>query len=498
MGFAEYANYDGLGLAALVRDKQISAAELLEEAIARAEQVNPRINAVVTRMYDQARETVAQLPAGPFAGVPFLLKDLQAGYAGVPMAGGSAALRGHVPKRDSELVRRYRAAGLVIFGKTNTPELGLQPVCEPKLFGPSHTPWKLGHTSGGSSGGGAAAVAAGIVPMAHGADGGGSLRIPAACCGLFGLKPTRGRTPAGPDASELWWGWAVEHGLTRSVRDSAALLDATAGALPGDAFHAAPPAGSYLEETQRAPGKLRVLFTRKPFINAEVHADCLAAVERTAQRLQALGHEVQEGDLGIDGRQFGRDFFTGVSVEIATELASISFLLGRRVRPGDVETSTYLCGLLGRQVSAVTWAQARLRLHAICRRVARTFETCDVILCPTLAQPPLRLGALTPVGAERALHGLIAKFGLSWLMRLPGVIDKTVSQNFSFIPFTPLANVAGLPSMNVPLDWNADGLPIGSMLTGRFGDDASLFRLAAQLEAAHPWAQRRPPVFAGA
>ncbi len=498
MAFCEYANYDGLGLAALVRERQISAAELLEEAIARAEQVNPHINAVVAPMYEQARHAVAEVPSGPFAGVPFLLKDLQAACAGAPMACGSAALRGYVPKRDSELVRRHRAAGLVIFGKTNTPELGLQPVCEPKIFGPSHTPWKLGHTSGGSSGGAAAAVAAGIVPMAHGADGGGSLRIPASCCGLFGFKPTRGRTPVGPAASELWWGWAVEHALTRSVRDSAALLDATAGALPGDAFHAPVPAGSYLEEIRHPPRKLRVLFTRQPFMAADVHPDCVRAAEGTAARLQALGHEVEEGALETDGRQFGRDFFTGVCVEIAAELNSVARGLGRKLRAGDVETSTFLCGMLGRQVSALAWAQARLRLHSLCRRVARTFETYDVMLCPTLAQPPLRLGALAPAGLERRLHQLIARFGLGFLMRLPGVIDKTVSQAFSFTPFTALANVTGQPSMSVPLDWNADGLPLGSMLTGRFGDEATLFRLAAQLEVAHPWAQRRPPVFAGA
>jgi amidase len=317
MSFSEYSSLDGLGLAALVRERKISPREVVDECLRRIERVNPRINAVVRVLPEQARAAADALSDGPFAGVPFLLKDLTAGYAGVPLSGGSQAFRDHVPKVDVELVRRHKAAGLVIVGKSNTPEFGLQPVCEPTLFGPTHTPWKLGHTSGGSSGGSASAVAAGLVPMAHGGDGGGSLRIPASCCGVFALKPSRGRMPTGPSASEQWWGYAAEHAITRSVRDSAALLDATCGSHPGDVNHLAPPARPFLGEVGVSPGQLRVLLIKEPLMPSKLHADCEAAVLNTGKRLLALGHRVEEGTLDIEPFDFARDFFLFVCVAMA-------------------------------------------------------------------------------------------------------------------------------------------------------------------------------------
>jgi amidase len=497
MGFVEYSSFDGLGLAALVRERKISARELTDEALARIERLNPRINAVVRVLADGARTAASgTLPTGPFTGVPFLVKDLVCEHAGTPMSSGSRAFRDFVSNRDLELARRQRAAGLVVVGKTNTPEFGLLPVCEPVLFGPTHTPWKLGHTSGGSSGGSAAAVAAGIVPMAHGGDGGGSLRIPAACCGLFALKPSRGRMPTGPGASEQWAGFAIEHAITRSVRDGAALLDATCGAQPSDTFQLPAPERPFSSEVGAPPGKLRVLFVREPFMPSQLHADCAIAVAATAKRLEDLGHIVEEGKLDVDPLVFARDFFLFICVAMASDIDAGSKLFGRKLRPSEIETSTWLASLLGRQASAVELVQARGRMLSVARAVARVLEQYDVVLTPTTAQPPVRIGELAPKGAERLLHRTIAALGLGFLLRLPGVVDATVKKSFSFVPFTSLANVAGLPAMSVPLDWNSDGLPIGSHFIGRLGDEATLFRLAAQLEQAHPWAAKRPPVHA--
>jgi amidase len=503
MAFAGYGAHDALGLAALVRDRQVTAAELVEAAIARIERVNPRLNAVVTPMFEEARRVAAgPLPAGPFAGVPFLLKDHTASCAGVPLTFGSRFCSGRIADHDSTLVRRHRAAGLIIVGKTNTPELGLVPVTEPQLFGPTRNPWDLARTPGGSSGGSAAAVAAGVVPLAHGGDGGGSLRIPASCCGLFALKPTRARTPVGPDSSELWGGFTVEHALSRSVRDSAALLDATSAPDP-DAQYAAPaPARPFLEETRTPPGRLRIAVNLTPPFPGRTHPDCAAAVEDAARLLGELGHQVERTELvteaGLDPVAIARDYFQLVCIEVATFIQRAEVVVGRRARRTDFERDTWICGMIGRRPAAVAALQARLRLQEVARRVSRFFATRDVLLTPTLAVPPLGLGGLRPHGLEDFLQALVVRFNLGFLLDLPGVIDKSVKQVFSFIPFTPLANVTGQPSMNVPLFWNAANLPIGTMYTARFGDEATLFRLAAQLEVARPWAGRRPPVHADA
>jgi amidase len=495
--------YDAVGLAGLVRSGKISAAEVVEEAIARIERTNPALNAVVTPMYDQARRAAAgALPDGPLRGVPFLLKDLGASCEGVSLSDGSRFCAGVVADHDSTLVRRYRAAGLVIVGKANTPELGLLPVTEPELFGPTHNPWDPTRTPGGSSGGSSAAVAAGLVPAAHGGDGGGSLRIPASCCGIFGFKPTRGRTPPGPDHSELWSGMVVEHAVSRSVRDSAALLDATGAPDPDAAFAAPAAAGPFSDELGRPAGKLRVALSLVPPFSAPIHPDCTAAAEDAGRLLADLGHQVEAvemvRELGLDQEGMARDFFLLVCTEVAAIIAEAEARVGRRAGHRDFERDTWLCGMIGRRRTAVEALRARARLQAASRKVAGFFATRDVLLSPTLAQPPVPVGGLKPRGAEAFLQGLVARFNLGFLLDLPGVIEKSVQQVFSFIPYTPLANYTGQPSMSVPLVWNAQGLPIGVMFTGRFGDDATLFRLAAQLEAARPWAQRRPPIHADA
>ncbi|HET6284359.1 MAG TPA: amidase family protein [Polyangia bacterium] len=500
MAIAEYDHLDGLGLAALVRARQITPAELLDEAIARLERVNPRINAVVTPLYDEARQTVAgTLPDGPFRGVPFLLKDLVAALGGAPLSFGSRFVSGYKPEADSNLVERYRKAGVVFFGKTNTPEFGIMPCTEPALFGPTLNPWGREFTPGGSSGGAAAAVAAGVIPVAHGSDGGGSIRIPASCCGLFGLKPTRGRTPVGPEYSELWGGLAVDHVVSRSVRDSAAMLDATTGPETTSRFHVSPSSRPFADEVGAPPGRLRIALTTRPHLalsDTKVHPDCLAANQDAGKLLASLGHDVEEVDLDVDALALARDFLLLVSVQIAAAIAEVSRIRQRGPRRGEIEVDTALMAMYGRQQSAVRFAQAQEHFNAVARKVTHFFESYDVLVSPVLGQPPIAIGALQPRGPEALARRVVAATGLSGVLRIPGLMTASVRPIFRFVPFTPLANVTGQPSMSVPLYWSKGGLPIGTLFTARYGDEATLFRLAAQLEEARPWWHRRPAVYA--
>jgi amidase len=501
LAIAEYGQLDALGLADLVRRRQVTPGELLEEAIARAERVNPRVNAIVAPLYESARREAAALPPSeaPFRGLPLLLKDLDTAVAGEPLTAACRLLAGYRPARDATMVARFKRAGAVIFGKTNLPELGITPFTESKLCGPARNPWDLQRTPGGSSGGAAAAVAAGIVPVAHANDGGGSIRIPASCCGLFGLKPTRGRTPVGPDATQLWSGFAIGHVVSRSVRDSAALLDAIAGPEPTSPYWAPPPARPFAAEVGAPPGKLRIALSKRPFVTTVApHPDCAAAADDAARLLADLGHHVEEADLDIDGDAFARDFFVLVCVEIAAILARVQEGLGRRARRGDIETNTALIATIGRQQTAVRATRARDRLEAAVRAATAIHDKFDLVLSPTLGAPPVGIGALVPRGLEAFGHEVVIALHLGFLLRLPGVVEAAVRKVFSFIPFTPLANVSGQPAMSVPLYWNAAGLPIGVQLQGRFGDEATLLRVASQLEAARPWADRRPPVHADA
>ena len=491
----EYTQHDGLGLAALVRSGQVSAAELLETALARIDAINPALNAVIRTRHEQARaETVSIDPAAPFAGVPFLVKDLLATLAGEPTAGGNRLLAEVRMPHDSELVRRFRAAGLQLVGRTNTPEFGLMPYTEPLLFGATRNPWSLAHSPGGSSGGSAAAVAAGLVPLASGGDGGGSIRIPASCCGLFGLKPSRGLTPTGPDFGELWHGFAIEHVLSRSVRDSAAMLDATAGADPGAPYAAPMPSRPFLEDLGVDPGRLRIAFTGVPlFGHAAVHADCIAALEDAAQLLASLGHEVEEAAPPVDHEACARAFAIVIAAETRAEIEGLARLMGRRPHRHDFEPATFSTGLLGRSISAAVYAGAVHTLQITARRMAPFFARHDVLLTPTLATPPPLIGALQPSAAELRQMRVVNRLGAGWLLDALGAVDLMAEKTFAFIPFTPLFNATGQPAMSVPLHWNATGLPVGVQFVARLGEDAMLLRLAAQLEQARPWFNRRPP-----
>ena len=472
----ELAFVDATALAELVRRKEIKPVELIESAIGRIERLNPELNAVVTPMFDQAIEAArADLPDGPFKGVPFLLKDLLAAYAGVPMTLGSGLMRHFVPDHNSELVDRIKRAGLIIVGKTNTPEFGILPTTEPRLFGPCRNPWDATRTSGGSSGGSAAAVAAGMVPFAHGNDGGGSIRIPASCCGLFGLKPTRARNPLGPDFGDIMSGLVAEHALTRSVRDSAALLDATSGPQGGDPYWAPPPVRPFLNEVGAAPGRLSIAFTVEAGSGIKVHEDCVRAVQEVAALCVELGHEVKEASPQFQ-RELVTQAFSGVwAAGVAANLEGISRITGRALSADQVEPLTWALYEMGLQVKASDYLLSLNVLQSLGREMDRFMLDYDVWLTPTLGEPPVPLGTFDSP-PDNPLQGFF--------------------RSAQFVPFTPLANATGQPAMSVPLFWNDAGLPVGTHFMGRFGDEATLFRLAAQLEQARPWEKRRPKLAA--
>jgi amidase len=492
MKYAEYARYDAIGLAELVRHREVSASELTEAALARMDEANPRVNAVVHRYDEMARASAkGELPDGAFRGVPFLVKNLSDGaLSGTPLTMGSRALRDYVTPHDSELVARYRRAGVVFTGTTNSPELGLLGTTEPELYGPTRNPWNLAHSSGGSSGGAAVAVATGIVPVAHASDGGGSIRIPASACGLFGLKPTRGRLPLGPDASDSWNGFVVPHVVTRSVRDSAAFLDATHGPEVGAPYVAPKPERPYLEEIGHSPGRLRIAVIRQSILGKATHPDCIDACEDAAKLVCSLGHSVDEPTLPIATADARLAYLTVVAACTAADITSIEHLLGTRVHPQHVEASTWFMKQIGDAFSAADLERARVTIGQLSRAIAGVLMNYDVIMTPTMAYPPARIGEFDLKPIERI--GLAVLRAVSPKFVLKRVLIELAASMLEKTPNTMLFNMTGQPAMSVPLYWNAAGLPIGIQFAGRFGDEAMLFRLAAQLEQARPWADKRP------
>ena len=495
--FAEYDAYDGLGLAALVRTGQLSAPELIETAIDRIERANGPLNAVVYSMFDQARAAApkhARDSEAPFGGVPFLLKDLLTAYAGVPLTGGSRAMANYVPDYDSEVVKRYRAAGLIVLGKTNTPELGMAVDTASSFFGPARNPWDLTRSPGGSSGGSAAAVAAGMTPLASGSDGGGSIRIPAACCGLFGLKPSRGRIPTGPHYGEIWEGFATEHVLTRSVRDSAAMLDVTAGPDPGAPYYAPPPLRPFLDEVTTAPGSLRIAFTTEGLLGNGTHADCVAGVHATVRLLEGLGHQLFEDTPIIDRAAVNLAFITMLVGQTRAALDEIARNTGKPPTRTEYEPATWAFYLLGGALDVGQYLQAVETLQRTGRTVGQFFTNYDLLLTPTLSQPPVLSGALKLTGTEHLLVQAIGRLHSGRLLKLGGMLEQAAATAFEYNGFAPLFNITGQPAMSVPLHWNDEGLPIGMHFAGRYADEVTLLRLAGQLEPAQPWFARRPPL----
>jgi len=495
MAFSEYSKYDGLGLAELVRKKKVSPLELVEEAITRIETHNSKLNAVVLPLFERAREKAkGKLPDGPFKGVPFLMKDLISTLEGIPTSFGNKLWKNVPAKITSELAKRWEASGVVVMGKTNTPEFGLTPYTESETLGPAHNPWDTTRTTGGSSGGSGASVAARFVPLASGGDGGGSIRIPASACGVFGFKPTRGRTPTGPIIGEAWEGFAIEHVLTRSVRDSAAMLDATKGGDVG-APYVIQDAGPFLPEVAKKPGKLKIAFSTKPMLGKNVHADCVKGVEETVALLKKLGHEVVEDAPAINGEEYSLQFLTIIAAQIRADIEEAAEIAGKKVSLDDFDISTFGVGLFGTILKASDYARAMRYLEFVSRDVGRFFENYDVLLTPVLNQPPVKIGALKPTAAEQTQIKMIARTGATWILDAMGIIKPLAAQTFEFIPWTPVFNVTGQPAMSVPLHWNDEGLPIGMHFVGKWGDEATLFRLAGQLEKSKPWFDKAPEGF---
>ncbi|HEX4842229.1 MAG TPA: amidase family protein [Limnobacter sp.] len=494
--FKEYDQYDALGLAELVRKGEVSAAELLEESIARTNKVNPTIHAVIRPMYDHARLQAKQPQDGPFMGVPFLLKDLIASYAGVEMTNGSRFYRGFVPAEDSEYVKRFKRAGLNIFGKTNTPEFGITPSTEPEYTGASRNPWDTLRSPGGSSGGSAAAVAAGIVPMASASDGGGSIRIPASCCGLFGLKPTRGRVPSGPDLPDGWFGFIAEHVVSKTVRDSAHMLDALQGNYAGQVMRIAPPAKSYASAIEKKPKRLKIAYSLDPLLGKTLHADCRNGVLETVKLLESLGHECEEVRPPIAREDFIYAYSVLVCAEMAATLTEGERVLGRTGKPSDFEVRTWALMKLGRSFHGGDVAQAVWFMNMFTRQWLTFFEPYDALLTSTLGDLPIAVGGLRPTPRELIELKALSYLPIGPIAKQKDFVIKSGQRVFNYCSQTMPANVTGQPSMSVPLHWNDKNLPIGMMFTGRFGEDDVLFNLAAQLEQAKPWIHNRPPVYA--
>lgn len=470
----DYAEHDGLGLADLVRREQVTPLELVDAAIERIERHNPTLNAVIYSAFDEARVAAAgELSDGPFRGVPFLIKDLGQRVAGWPRTSGTRFDGDVVDAADSELVRRYRQSGVVLLGKTNTPEYGITGVTHSQRLGPCRNPWNPGHVSGGSSGGAAAATASGMVPLAHASDGLGSIRIPAACCGLFGMKVTRDRNPNDGDG-ERAIGLSVDHVVTRSVRDSAAMLDATGYPEPGVPYAAPAKAGPYLDEVTRSPGRLRIGWSTQTASGRPIDPEVQAATEATVALLTGLGHDVFPTDLDVDwkalyraqGAVSGSNFAAGMRERIEE--------LGREPAEGELERLTRAGMESGRRVTGEQAMLAWRTLRRLGTEIVSRFQAFDVYLTPVLGTPPPPVGHIDPDALE------------------PREVSKR--QGVAF-PFTPPFNITGQPSMSVPLAWSSAGLPLGMMFTGRYADEATLFRLAGQLEDAQPWASRRPPVW---
>ena len=474
MGFAEYADYDGLGLAELVKKKEVKPAELVEAAIERIERHNPQLNAVVFKAYDEARARAAAKLSGVFAGVPMMLKDILGDRRGWPTRSGSRFVPATPSQFDATLVARFEAAGLVPLGKTSVPEFGIVPFTEPKLYGPARNPWKLDHSTGGSSGGSAAAVAAGIVPLAHANDGGGSIRIPASCCGLVGLKPTRGRNPLGPMFGDRSGGLVAEHVVSRSVRDTAAALDATAGSELGDPYAAPPAPGSYLAAIAMKPKKLRIAFATKRLSGKAFDPECKAATEAAAKLCAKLGHHLEEAMPQISGSDLGANFFPIWASGLAMVVDSVAQAAGKTPMRDEFEGLTWSLYQFGKTITAAQYLLCWASLQRLSRQVAAWQQAYDAWITPVLATPPVKIGTVN--------------FGETELPRGWAPIAR-------YVPFTALQNITGQPAISLPLGWSKSGLPIGVQFVGRFGEEHVLLQLAAQIEKAEPWSKRRPPVY---
>ncbi|HHO52819.1 MAG TPA: amidase, partial [Deltaproteobacteria bacterium] len=483
----EYCDCDATDLAARVASGEVHPRELVEAAVSAIERVNPQLNAVVYRMYDAATEAAAgELPDGPLRGVPMVVKDFDGFVQGVPWTASSRFLEGFVPDHDSEAIARLRRAGLVFLAKTNLPELALVGTTEPQWRGPTRNPWSLEHSTGGSSGGSAALVASRAVPVGHGGDGGGSLRIPGSHCGLVGLKATRGRIPLGPDQGEGWGGYVQWGVLTRTVRDTAALLDVLSGPMPGDPYHAPPPQRPFREEVGVDPGKLRIAWTPDPLFGEITHPDCRAAAEATVAALEALGHHVTIARPDFDKATLVKAYLTQVAVGTAAEIDEFAALVGRAPRASSFEDTTWMLAQIGRAMTGLELQHARDAAQAAGRAMARFHQAYDLLVTPTVAHPPIRIGELALSRGQRL--GLAALRAAPVRRVLRSLLDTLAEDNLERTPNTQLFNQTGQPAISLPMALSEEGLPVGVQLVAPMGGEATLIRVASQLEQAAPWA----------
>ena len=487
MKFEEYLQYDGLGLADLVANKQVHSSELLSAALERSSIANPELNAIIIPMHEHALKRSQQNLSGPFAGVPFLVKDLFQEYAGYPTSYGCQGLKriGYIAETNAEIVNRWEKAGIVTFGRTNTPEFGIKGITEPDAWGACHNPWNLKHNSGGSSGGSASAVAGGLVPVAGAGDGGGSIRIPASYCGLFGLKPSRGRTPWGPQFSEAMHGAAMQHVLCKTVRDSAAMLDAVQGPEQASLFIIQSPTQKYLDVIQQMPKKLTIAFNTQSPIGTKVSKDAIQAVQQTAKLLESLGHIVVEDRPQINGLELAKDFITTWFSQFSYMQAQIKHMSG--ATDEDFELDSNALAAFGAKTTATDYIHILENRGMYSTQMNIFFEKYDLYLTPTTASVAPKNGEVAmPSWQKPILKGLL-KVGKAHYLAQGKLVEKMVQENLSWVPFTQLANVTGLPAMSVPLYWNKNGLPLGSQFIAPFGREDRLLQLAAQLEQAQPW-----------
>ena len=484
-----YQNYDAAGLAELVQKKEVTAAEIVESAIARLERLNPKINAVIHKMYEKARLAAEKITGKePFAGVPMLVKDISQEIKGEPITCGAKSLRDCLAEEDATFVKRARATGVVFLGITNVPEFALMGTTEPQCYGPTRNPWNKDYTPGGSSGGSAAAVAAGIVPIAGANEGGGSIRIPAAYCGLFGLKPSRGRMPAGPFSGRHWQGASVDHVLTRSVRDSALMLDLIKGYEAGAAFPPPPFDHNYLECVSQGPiNKLKIAFCLRSPIGTEVHRECREAAIKAAQLLESLGHIVDEKEAPVDGNKIAQSYMTLYFGEVAADIASLEEVLGRKARMNDVEPATWMLGLLGKVTSSEEWVLSIREWDTAAFEMEAFFEDYDLYMTPTTADPPSRIGEQDMAPKEATLIKLVSSLNLIKAVKKSGFVDNLIKRSLKRTPFTQLANLTGQPAMSAPLHMTMEGLPVGVQFIAAKGREDILYRLAGQLEQSQHW-----------
>lgn len=493
LSFPEYDTLDATALAALIHRGEVTPIEVLEASIERADERNPQLNAIVHPLYDRARSKASDLPDGPLKGVPFLLKDLKAMMAGTPTSNGNRLTKGRVATEDSLISQRFEAAGVQTIGKSNSPEFGIMGVTEPEIWGPCRNPWDLERTPGGSSGGAASAVAARIVPIAHAGDGGGSIRIPASACGLFGLKPTRGRVSMAPFLGESWGGFVQENVVSRSVRDAAACLDAIDAPVIGEPYaapHKLKPWTSHLHPPER---RLKIAFTRQTLFAGTTHPDCEAAIDRAVETLIALGHQVEEAQPTFPKEELIEAYFYTVASGVACFVEDSASYAGVKPRAKHFEAPTWMLAQIGWSCSSATLVRARNVMHHASREVAQFFEGYDLFITSTHAEPPIKVGELSLKPSERAQLAVLRAINAKPL--LDKALKSLGTNALARTPNTQLFNQTGQPAMSLPLHWNESGIPIGVQIAGRFGDEGLLFQVATELEEALPWAERRPPIF---